>query len=143
MQDLNQISSTQNESDNLLPFRKITMISWMSSKLMAFTSCIGVTMMGCTNANTVHIKQHPINSLVEHYAETAPKQTAKNVKPHNISKMRIMHIDLDYVFDTDKAQQQQNLQALIQRIQTIQPNTVFLQAFADPEANGSDRKSVV
>lgn len=113
------------------------MISWMSSKLMAFTSCIGVTMMGCTNANTVQIKQHPINSLVEHYAETAPKQTAKDLKTHNISKMRIMHIDLDYVFDTDKAQQQQNIQALIQRIQTIQPNTVFLQAFADPDANGS------
>ena len=51
--------------------------------------------------------------------------------------MRIMHIDLDYVFDTDKAQQQRNIQALIQRIQTIQPNTIFLQAFADPDANGS------
>jgi len=54
-----------------------------------------------------------------------------------LQRMRIMHIDLDYVYDTDKAQQRENLQALIQRIQAIQPNTVFLQAFADPDANGS------
>lgn len=54
--------------------------------------------------------------------------------------MRIMHIDLDYVFDTDKSQQTKNINTLIQRIQVIKPNTVFLQAFADPDANGSAKQ---
>ena len=51
--------------------------------------------------------------------------------------MRIMHIDIDYVYDEDKQQQRQNIQALLKRINMIQPNTIFLQAFADPDANGS------
>ncbi|QER41112.1 poly-beta-1,6-N-acetyl-D-glucosamine N-deacetylase PgaB [Acinetobacter suaedae] len=51
--------------------------------------------------------------------------------------MNIMHVDLDYVFDTDKVQQQRNILALISRINQIRPNTIFLQAFADPDANGS------
>ncbi len=49
--------------------------------------------------------------------------------------MRIMHIDLDYIFDSDQQQQQSNIQALIQRIQQIQPNTIFLQAFADTDVS--------
>ncbi|NNH87911.1 poly-beta-1,6-N-acetyl-D-glucosamine N-deacetylase PgaB [Acinetobacter sp. ANC 4279] len=51
--------------------------------------------------------------------------------------MRIMHIDIDYVYDKDKKQQHENIRNLIERIQQIQPNTIFLQAFADPDANGS------
>ncbi|MTD12037.1 hypothetical protein GIX10_11510 [Acinetobacter sp. YIM 103518] len=51
--------------------------------------------------------------------------------------MRIMHVDLDYLYDNNKVQQEHNISALIQRIQKLQPNTIFLQAFADPDANGS------
>ncbi|WP_227548195.1 poly-beta-1,6-N-acetyl-D-glucosamine N-deacetylase PgaB [Acinetobacter sp. RF14B] len=81
----------------------------------------------------VFIKNHPINVLVAKYqAENLPPS-----KMMKIDQMRIMHIDLDYVFDTDKEQQQRNIKALIARIQQIQPNTIFLQAFADPDANGS------
>ena len=84
------------------------------------------------------ITQHPIENVLKNLEQPATQQTqqkAKQIKP--IAQMRIMHIDLDYVFDTDKAQQQRNIQALIQRIQNIRPNTIFLQAFADPDANGS------
>lgn len=85
------------------------------------------------SAPPIKIKNHPINALVTQYqAQTTQPSTATK-----INQMRIMHIDLDYVFDSDKAQQQQNIQALIARIQQIQPNTIFLQAFADPDANGS------
>lgn len=50
--------------------------------------------------------------------------------------MRVVHADLDYLYDADTAQQQRNLDALIARVQALGANTVFLQAFADPLGDG-------
>ena len=50
--------------------------------------------------------------------------------------VRAAQVDLDYVFDTDSAQQQQNLSDLLDRIQELEITHVFLQAFADPDADG-------
>lgn len=50
--------------------------------------------------------------------------------------MRVMHVDLDYVYDTDPQQQARNLDRLIQRVADSGANTVFLQAFADPDGDG-------
>jgi biofilm PGA synthesis lipoprotein PgaB len=50
---------------------------------------------------------------------------------------KIMHIDLDYIYDADPAQQERNLGHLLERIIAMGVNTVYLQAFADPDANGS------
>ena len=50
---------------------------------------------------------------------------------------RMVHIDLDYVYDRDPAQQKRNLDRLLDRIKDLQINTVFLQAFADPDGNGT------
>lgn len=47
------------------------------------------------------------------------------------------HIDLDYMYDTDPAQQERNLDDLLDRIRKLGVNTVYLQAFADPDANGA------
>jgi biofilm PGA synthesis lipoprotein PgaB len=50
--------------------------------------------------------------------------------------MRVAHVDLDYVYDPDPAQQERNLSELVQRIADMQVTTVFLQAYADPEGDG-------
>lgn len=50
---------------------------------------------------------------------------------------KIMHIDLDYIYDKDPAQQEKNLGHLLDRIVAMGVNTVYLQAFADPDADGS------
>lgn len=50
--------------------------------------------------------------------------------------LRVAHIDIDYVYDPDPAQTERNLGQLVQRIADMQINTVFLQAFADPDADG-------
>jgi len=47
------------------------------------------------------------------------------------------HIDLDYIYDPDPVQQEKNLGALLERIKRLGVNTVYLQAFADPDANGA------
>jgi len=50
---------------------------------------------------------------------------------------RVVQVDLDYIYDADPAQQEKNLGQLIERIKQLEINTVYLQAFADPDGDGS------
>ena len=49
---------------------------------------------------------------------------------------RVVHVDLDYVYDANKAQQAKNLDKLIERISRYGVTTVYLQAFSDPDGDG-------
>ena len=53
--------------------------------------------------------------------------------------VRVMHVDLDYVYDPDPAQQTKNINTLIQRVYDMKISHVFLQAFADPQGDGRIR----
>jgi len=55
----------------------------------------------------------------------------------NDRPQKIMHVDLDYVYDADPVQQEKNLGHLLDRIAAMGVNTVYLQAYADPDGNGS------
>ena len=55
----------------------------------------------------------------------------------NNRPQKIMHVDLDYIYDPDPQQQERNLGHLLDRINGMGVNTVYLQAFSDPDANGS------
>ncbi len=55
-------------------------------------------------------------------------------EPHD--PMRVVQVDLDYVYDPDAAQQEKNLGQLIDRVYALGVSAVFLQAFADPEGSG-------
>lgn len=50
---------------------------------------------------------------------------------------KIMHVDLDNIYDPDPEQQRRNLALLLERIPRMGVNTVYLQAFADPDGNGA------
>ncbi len=54
--------------------------------------------------------------------------------------VRVVQVDLDYVYDPDPVQQERNLDRLVQRIYEMQISTVFLQAFADPDGTGLARQ---
>jgi biofilm PGA synthesis lipoprotein PgaB len=49
---------------------------------------------------------------------------------------RVIHVDLDYVFDRDPEKQEANLSSLLDRIARLRPTTVYLQAYADPDGDG-------
>ena len=51
--------------------------------------------------------------------------------------IRVAHVDLDYIYDPDPAQQERNLGHLLDRIKSLHINTVYLQAFADPDGDGN------
>jgi len=58
----------------------------------------------------------------------------------NQNMMRVVHVDLDYVYDPDPTQLDRNLDALVQRIFDLKLSTVFVQAFADPDGDGLVRE---
>ena len=55
----------------------------------------------------------------------------------NDRPQKVMHVDLDYVYDADPAQQERNLGHLLDRIVAMGVNAVYLQAFADPDGDGT------
>ena len=65
----------------------------------------------------------------EHFANS---MVAVQVK----APLRVLHVDLDNVYDPDPAQQARNLDVLVQRVVDMGAGTVFLQAFADPKGDG-------
>lgn len=82
----------------------------------------------------LNYQQHPVQpNLPLQQNCNAPSLPA----PTFPSQLNISHLDLDYIYDKDPKQLQNNLNQMIQRLNIIKPNTVFLQAFADPDGNGS------
>lgn len=65
----------------------------------------------------------------EHFANSMVAVQAK-------APMRVLHVDLDNVYDPDPVQQARNLDVLVQRVVDMGAGTVFLQAFADPKGDG-------
>ena len=62
------------------------------------------------------------------------------INNHNkprIEPVRVMHLDLDYVYDPNPVQQERNLDRLLDRVKAMGVNTVYLQAFADPDGDGN------
>lgn len=55
----------------------------------------------------------------------------------NNRPQKIMHVDLDYIYDKNTEQEEKNLGLLLDRIKDMNVTTVYLQAFSDTDANGS------
>ena len=51
--------------------------------------------------------------------------------------VRVAHVDLDYIYDPDPAQTERNLGAMLDRLKDLGANTVYLQAYADPDGDGN------
>lgn len=64
-------------------------------------------------------------------------QFARLIKEQRIGQALVVaHIDMDYLYDESLEQTSRNINALVQRIQSSCVNTVFLQAFSDPDSDG-------
>ncbi len=74
--------------------------------------------------------------LITHDFTTADLARVLEEAPRS-APLRVMQVDLDFVYDADPIQQEANLSALLDRVQAMGVNTVFLQAFADPGGTGT------
>ncbi len=51
--------------------------------------------------------------------------------------LHVVQVDLDYIYDPDPMQTERNLGLLLDRIKAMRVNTVYLQAFSDPDGDGN------
>jgi len=51
--------------------------------------------------------------------------------------LRVIHLDMDYIHDRDPEQTERNLGAVIERVRASGANTVYLQAYSDPDGDGN------
>lgn len=65
------------------------------------------------------------------------KKMERAVQSEQPAPSRIMHVDLDYIYDPSPARQEENLGKLLDRVKAMGPSAVYLQAFADPDGNGA------
>lgn len=52
-------------------------------------------------------------------------------------QQRVAHVDMDYLYDNDPKQTELNIDNVVKRIKAMNINTVFLQAYADPDGDGN------
>ena len=113
------------------PFGEYSETAWEIAREIGFRHSVVLDDPRPNSVETVHIRRHLIqdNPNVQEFAAHFRARDWKTPK-------RVIHVDLDYVYDTDPEQQQRNLDTLIQRVSDFRINTVYLQAFADPEGDG-------
>jgi poly-beta-1,6-N-acetyl-D-glucosamine N-deacetylase len=113
------------------PYGEYSDTAWEIAQTIGFTHSLVLDDGRANTVDTLHIRRHLIqdNPNVSEFAAHFRERDWKTPK-------RVIHVDLDYVFDPDPAQQTRNLDALIQRISDFRVNTVYLQAYADPEGDG-------
>jgi biofilm PGA synthesis lipoprotein PgaB len=92
--------------------------------------------------NTAHTPLHALRRvLVEQAMSLSDVEREIALRNRSIvdddRPAKIMHLDLDYIYDPDPVQQEKNLGHWLDRIVAMGVNTVYLQAFSDPDANGA------
>ncbi len=70
------------------------------------------------------------NPEIKQFVDMVTTQRSNNA-------LRVAHLDMDYLYDKDPRQTERNLDAVVQRIKNMHINTVFLQAYADPDGDGN------
>jgi biofilm PGA synthesis lipoprotein PgaB len=87
--------------------------------------------------NTPDVPLNRMRRILVTHDFTPADFAARLEQPSMPKPVRVMQIDLDFVYDPDPEQQEANLSALLDRVKAMGVNTVYLQAFADPSGSGS------
>ncbi|MFN9643696.1 MAG: poly-beta-1,6-N-acetyl-D-glucosamine N-deacetylase PgaB [Cyanobacteriota bacterium] len=102
---------------------------------------VGLTLDDGANRSAVPLASLRRLLMTAELASTADFARELRVRRDNLSDSsrpaKVMHVDLDNIDDPDPAQVERNLQLLLQRIRAMGVNTVYLQAYADPDGNGA------
>lgn len=97
-----------------------------------FTLFIGLGEGGNTLTDLPRIKRY----LVSYNPDAA--ELARDIARIDQSPpVRVVQIDMDYIYDDDAGQIVRNIGKLLDRIKAMRINTVYLQTFSDPEGDGA------
>ncbi len=71
------------------------------------------------------------------YSRRNPEARLPNSLESAIPPQRVMHVDIDMIYDEDPKQLNRNIALLLDRVKAAGINVVYLQAYADPDGNGT------
>lgn len=115
------------------PYGSHSNVAWELAKSIGFKHSLVLEQgQNYLSDNSEHINRFLVSDNI------TGKQFANALKPYSFkTPERLVHVDLDYVYDPNPEQQEKNLSALLDRIFELQITTVYLQAFADPDGDGN------
>ncbi len=90
----------------------------------------------------INVPARPLSRTLRYYLIHNPELSGFASPFHTPAKpepVRVMHVDLDYVFDADPERQEHNLSLLLDRVRESGATHVFLQAFRDSTGDGHAR----
>ena len=114
------------------PYGSYSDLIWSIAKDLGFESSLTLG----TGENTLHGNEHIDRHLIDENPSLKEFKNYFKVTTHKFPQ-RVMHIDLDYVYDKDPIQQEKNLGLMLERVKKMTVNTVYLQAFADSDGDGN------
>lgn len=120
------------------PYGKYNVLAEEAARAAGMT--VGLTLDDGGNSSAVSpLRLRRI--LVESAMDIGDLRYAINVRNAGLTEndrpQKVAHVDLDFIYDEDPEQQERNLSHLLDRLTWLGVNTVYLQAFSDPDANGS------
>ena len=78
-----------------------------------------------------------INRILVESNQTIARLADELVAPDRPVPERVMHVDIDNIYDPDPIRQEERLGKLLDRVKAMGITTVYLQAYADPDGNGA------
>lgn len=113
------------------PYGSYSEFSWSLARDIGFQQSL-ILEQGTNQLADSHIQRHLVSGNPSDVELGVILEPYSYKTPH-----RAVHIDLDYVYDPDPAQQHKNLSILLERIKALKVTHVYLQAFADPDGDGN------
>ena len=114
------------------PYGEYNAIAVDAAKMAGLTITMGLQDGHNTLADLSAIRRLIINENPD------AKQFSQVVTKQRLSRaLRVIHLDMDYIFDPDEKQTERNLDAVVERILNSRANTVYLQAYSDPDGDGN------
>ena len=114
------------------PYGEYNAIAVDAAKKAGLTITMGLQDGHNTLANLSVIKRLIIDENPD------AKQFSQIVTKQRLSRaLRVIHLDMDYIFDHDEKQTERNLDMVVERILNSHANTVYLQAYSDPDGDGN------
>ncbi len=99
---------------------------------------IGLTLQDHKKNQPLNLAQIPRYLISENASIATFAHAIRQPYDEDNAIHRVAHIDIDTIYDPDDAQQTlRNLDGLLDRIKAMKINTVYLQAFADPDGDGN------
>lgn len=92
-----------------------------------------------TLVDGVNVESQPLNFVKRIYLIDNPPlpNLADDLNEPQIRRERVMHVDLDSIYDLDPAQEAKNIDLLLARVKLAGVSTVYLQAFSDDDGSGA------